>query len=259
MKTVGMKKLCKLYGVSKEKVREAIKSNTFNCVEQKGEIKIDLDSFKQSDYHIKFTYSKLRIVFGDNSEYKDRIREIHSYMNSNDIDDNLFESYYQLHKDIQSEYVYNIISKLEKESFTKSDYEDYLKSLKMEYKDNLNYEGGFVDTASINILNLMIPFFSDEFIEMYPSYYDKSFLVGIVSDIKNNIHLNYKEFEIINIYTHFLHFNTNKGLIPILDKIDFNVYETMLTEMKAENRFYNRIYSDSDERFFSNARDMFIF
>ena len=127
MKLVSIKKLSKIYGVSKEKVRESVKSKTFDCIEERGEVKIDLDSFKQSEYHINFMFDKLEKIYSRNIEYSYKLDGLYNSMDNNHISDEIFESYYKLYVKTQSEYIMNIISKLEKDSFSKHDNEDYLK------------------------------------------------------------------------------------------------------------------------------------
>ena len=260
MKLVSIKKLCNIYDITKEDVRKSIKSKTFDYViEKRGEVKIDLDSFKQSEYHINFMFDKLGKINGRNIEYSYKLDCLYNSMDNNHISDEIFKSYYKLYVKTQSEYIMNIISKLEKDSFSKSDYEDYLKSLKNKYKENLNYDGGDTDRISMNIIKLIIPLVSDEFIEKYPSYYDENFLLSIIDDIENHKYLNNKEMEVMNIYTQLLKFKTDKGLLPISGKIDFDEYENRLNYMKSHNRIYKRIFSDGDDKFFSHIRDMFIF
>jgi hypothetical protein len=61
------------------------------------------------------------------------------------------------------------------------------------------------------------------------------------------------------MYVTLLKYGTKKGLKPIIEKRDFDKYEEKLLHMKSINKFFNRIFSDGDERYFSNIRDMFIF
>lgn len=258
MKLVSVKKLCKMYGVSKEKVRESIQSNTFDFTVENGETKIDLDSFKKSEYHLKFTYLKLKKLFGDKKEYERKMSDIFEKLFTTDSDE-IFEEYYQMYKTTQSQYVNNLISKLEKQSFSKSDYEDYLKSLRSMYSNNINL--GIIDTDrnSLDLLHLIIPFVSDEFIEKYSTYYDDNFLNLIIDDIQSHKYLNNKDGEVMNIYLTLLKFSTNKGLLPIIDRINFDEYEKRISYMKSENKLFDRIFSDGDEKFFSHIREMFVF
>jgi hypothetical protein len=152
-----------------------------------------------------------------------------------------------------------MISNLEKESFTKSDYDDYLQSVRNKCKDCIYFTDEDRTSFMNSVFTITTPLISDELIEKYPSYYDDNFLIRIIEDIEKNKYLNDKDNVIIDMYVTLLKYGTKKGLKPIIEKIHFDKYEEMLLDMKSYDKFFNRIFSDGDERYFSNVRDMFIF
>jgi len=260
MNLVSEKEISIKYGVSGNEIRKSIKTHTFDWIKENGKILIDIDSFRESKFHIEFNYRKLISIYENNVDLIIKRNEIYDDLKTTEMDDYYCELYSKMFYDIQSDCNNHIISNLERKSFTKTDYDDYLLSIRNKINDYLNDEYEVDYYILSDMLGYVIPLISEELFLRYPSYYDKNFLLRIIDDIKNHKYLNNKENTIVMIYFQFLEFGVNKCLEQIIDEIDFNEYEKIFFLMnESKNRFTEKILLDGDERYFSNVRDMFIF